>query len=170
MLRAVLEVLAGPANTLLLVTFAVVEAGLLGWAVGTYWQLDAIRWYLTRLVPVAVLVHVAVLPVAIVGGAPPGKDLYLVGMLLGLFVGLPVVTVGTWYLQRHFDRRFRAKPADLRQLEQPRAERVHPVLDPTRQWRPGRIDASTLEVSSPLERTTDPPEDPLAGAQGERPR
>lgn len=170
MLSAVLEVLAGPAVAVLLVSFAVVEAGLFGWAVGTYWQLDAIRWYLTRLVPGAVVVHVLALPVAIGGGAPPGKDLYLVGMLLGLFVGLPVVTVGTWSLQRHFDRRFRAKPADLRELEQPRVERVHPVLDPTRQWRTGRVDASTLEASRPADGDPGPPEAPPAGAQGERSR
>ena len=96
---------ASVAAVVAMLSFATVEAGLFGWAAGTYWQLDAIRWYVTRLVPAALAVHVAAVAVVLAAGRAPGLDTYLVGMLLGLIVGLPAVALATEPLQRRFARR-----------------------------------------------------------------
>lgn len=154
-----LDWLAGPAAALLTWTFAIVEASLFGWAVGTYYHLDAIRWYVTRLLPAALLAHLLALALLLLSGHAPQKDIYLLGLLLGLVVGLPVVWIATGPLQRRFDRRFAAKPPELRALERPPADLVHPVLDPRGPARSGR--RADVEDPDVLARARDEPEDPI---------
>lgn len=122
------------------VSWVAIVGGALSIAAYTYHQMDVLRFVLTRVLPAWLLVHSASVLVMVGTGNPPGKGLYLGGLLFGLGIGLPTYLVLGAVLRRRLDARNRPLPADLRQLEPKPPPRRHPVLDPGRPSRPGRPD------------------------------